>query len=267
MHIEAIKLTDVDLLRRACEATMHGQQSRVSLARMYRAEHSPVRTQIFWVDMYGIFSFVSGHLVRHKIGVEHFVRSHREDRGGDGTEGRRSPVNHSMLVNAQSLIDISHERLCRQAHVDTRRVWLAVRRAVARVDPDLARCMVPKCVYRNGHCPELRPCKEGVQDAVVDVAAAAVWEEWPIVRGRGKPGLRAGGGATTMPTKIWKKFDDVCDICGDDNVIVHTRLDNNMAKQGWAYDGDSLYCLSCGAKGVWHVMGEDEACSDWGLDQ
>ena len=157
MQITAEKITDETLLRRACEATMHGQRSQVGLARMYRAEHSPIRTQMFWIVMNEIPSFVSVHLVRHKVGVEHFVRSHREDRGGNGTEGRWSPVNHAMFANAQALIQISRKRLCRQAHEKTREVWELVREAIADEDPDLAHHMVPECEYR-GECPELRPC-------------------------------------------------------------------------------------------------------------
>lgn len=69
-----------------------------------------------------------------------------------------------------------------------------------------------------------------------------------------------------MPTMMWKNFDNVCGQCGDDNIAVHTRADNNMTEQGWAYDGDSLYCRSCGANGVWHVMAEDEAMSNWDIE-
>ena len=66
-----------------------------------------------------------------------------------------------------------------------------------------------------------------------------------------------------MPTKTWKKFDDACDHCGDDDIVFYTRLDNNTAGQGWAYDGDILYCRTCGAKGMWHVIEEGGAYSNW----
>jgi len=41
MKIEAEKITNAALLRLACEATMHGQQSKVSLARMYNLFSTP----------------------------------------------------------------------------------------------------------------------------------------------------------------------------------------------------------------------------------
>lgn len=99
------------------------------------------------------------HLVRHKIGVEHFVKSNRDDRGGAGDDlvTRNSPVNHAMLINAQGLINMARKRLCFKAHEKTRKVMEAIRAQVALVDPDLAVYMVPECIYRNG-CHELKSC-------------------------------------------------------------------------------------------------------------
>jgi hypothetical protein len=113
--------------------------------------------------MHGIPSFVSTHLVRHKIGIEHYVESFRDDRGGTGNENRLTPVNHGMLLNAQALIQISRKRLCYKSHSKTIAVWTKVRNEIAIIDQDLAMAMVPECVYRNGLCPELLECKPGVE--------------------------------------------------------------------------------------------------------
>lgn len=159
MKITIEKLTDISLLRKACESTMQaGKTSSVTLDSMYRCEHSPIRTQLFWVTMDDVPTFVSVHCVRHKIGIEHFVRSNRPDRGGDGEATRKTPIMHSVLVNAESLINMAKKRLCHQAHPDTLRAMVSIKDAVCTVDPDLARYMVPQCVYRGGYCPELKPC-------------------------------------------------------------------------------------------------------------
>lgn len=158
MNITVTKITDLDIMRKACESTMRGQKSRVNLDEMYRCEHSPIRTQLFWITMEGIPTFVSVHLVRHEIGVEHFVMSNREDRGGTGKEDRYTPVNHSMFINAQALIYMSRKRLCGQASDKTVEVWQEVKDAVDLVDPILSKYMVRECEYRNGKCPELRCC-------------------------------------------------------------------------------------------------------------
>lgn len=163
MNITVTKLTGIDLLRDACDSTRKRgmSPSAMTLEKAYRCEHSPARTQMFWVKMKGIPSFVSVHLVRHKIGVDHFVESNRDDRGGDDSPDRLTPINHSMIVNAQALINMAHDRLCYASHHTTVGVFMRLRSAVERVDPELACEMYPKCVLR-GYCPEIRQCKAGV---------------------------------------------------------------------------------------------------------
>ena len=170
MKITVKKLTDVDLLRAACESTMQaGAESKMTLDKIYRCEHSPIRTQLFWIEMENIPTFVSVHLVRHKIGVEHYIRSNREDRGGNKKATRLSPVKHSMLINAQSLIAMSRKRLCQQAHPATVETMKAIKIAVDETDPDLAMYMIPECGYRGGVCYELKPCgRTGIRRAEKD---------------------------------------------------------------------------------------------------
>jgi hypothetical protein len=76
------KLTDESVLRRACDMTRKPGMvpSQMTLEKIYRCEHSPIRTQQFWIELHGIETFVSVHLVRHKIGVEHYIESNRDDR-------------------------------------------------------------------------------------------------------------------------------------------------------------------------------------------
>jgi hypothetical protein len=122
----------------------------------------------FWIELIGIPSFVSTHLVRHKFGVEHFVESNRDDRGGAGDESvnRLTPVNHGMFVNAQALIAMSRKRLCYASHIRTVAVWSRLRKAMKKVCPDMAEALVPECVYRGSFCPELRECKPGLEKVV-----------------------------------------------------------------------------------------------------
>ncbi len=157
MQVIVTKLTQPDLMRKACSYTT-GKPSSASLDRMYDCEHSPIRTQMFWVEMIGIPTFVSVHFVRHKVGVEHYVRSNRDDRGGDEKVDRDTPVNHAMLCNAQALIHMSRKRLCGRAHQTTREVMKLVRLGVAYEDGGLAAFMVPECDYRGGICHELVSC-------------------------------------------------------------------------------------------------------------
>jgi hypothetical protein len=160
------RVVDPRIMRRACDMTRKpgAKPSTMSLRNIYRCEHSPIRTIIFWIEIHGLPTATSVHLVRHKFGVEHFVESNRDDRGGPGDDrvDRNTPVNHGLFVNAQELIFISRRRLCYHSHPKTVGVWARVKRAIRAVDPDLADFMVPECVYRNGICPEMRECKPGL---------------------------------------------------------------------------------------------------------
>lgn len=157
MNITVKKLTDEKLMQRACQFTIN-KETGIGLEKIYRCEHSPMRTQMFWVEMFDIPTFVSVHLVRHKIGVEHFVKSNREDRlGYTGDGGRNHPVNHAMLINAEALITMARKRLCKKAHPKTVEVMEAIRQAVGDEDLELYKRMVKNCVYRGG-CYELVSC-------------------------------------------------------------------------------------------------------------
>ena len=158
------KITDEALMQEACEFTMRNEQgSSLSLEKVYQCEHSPMRTQLFIVRMIDIPTFVSVHFVRHSIGITHYVGSNRDDRGGTEAD-RYTPVDHMMLCNAESLINMARKRLCFKAHADTMKTMIEIRDAVDIVDPALAGAMIPECMRRKG-CHELKSCgwyKEGV---------------------------------------------------------------------------------------------------------
>lgn len=127
--------------------------------RILMAEHSPIRLLTFTVRLTDLPYWVSVHLTRHKIGVEHFVSTQRTDR--TGIERDHLPqgalVSHTMVINAQALINISRKRLCSQASTETRQAWWAVVDAVKKYEPELASLCVRECVYR-GFCPEMTKC-------------------------------------------------------------------------------------------------------------
>ena len=123
------------------------------------AEHSPIRLLEFTVRLIDIPYWVSVHLTRHKIGVEHFVQTQRTDRTGvdRGALPQGALVNHTMHLNAQALINISRKRLCGKASPETREAWLMVLKAIWDKEPELYSVCVPNCVYK-GFCPEMDSC-------------------------------------------------------------------------------------------------------------
>lgn len=191
--ISVKKLTDEELMREACEMTFLGT-SKQSLLSIYKSEHSPVRTQLFWIKAQNIPLFISTHLLRHHVGSVPFQLTCRDDRTG-GNPGlterlgkiisrlrestsettidnivtelqwlqensdRYTPVNLGIFVNAQSLIDMAKLRLCTgQAHKETVIVFQEIKNKVQEIDPALAAMMVRKCVYRGGICGEPKCC-------------------------------------------------------------------------------------------------------------
>lgn len=127
--------------------------------KLIRAEHSPIRKMKFSWRWAELPYWVSVHLVRHKIGIEHFIGTQRSDRTGiDRNElPQGSFVTHECEADAQALIHISRKRLCTCASLETRQAWQMVKDEVSKVEPELAHCMVKECVYR-GFCPEMFGC-------------------------------------------------------------------------------------------------------------
>lgn len=80
--ISVTKLTDIELLRKANSFTT-GRSSNMTLADAYTFGHSPIRTQLFWIELRNIPLFVASQLVRSHVGVQMFQRSKRTDRGGE----------------------------------------------------------------------------------------------------------------------------------------------------------------------------------------
>lgn len=199
------KLTDLELLQEACATTFLGI-SHATLISLYKSEHSPVRTQLFWISLKNIPLYISTHLIRHHVGSVPFQLTCRDDRNGgnpglpgkvdaiiDQLKGlidtwrkggsfisghqqavdsihaelewlknnadRETPVNLSLCINAQSLIDMAKLRLCTGcASPGTVIVFQAIKDEISKIDPDLASVMVRKCVYRGGICGEPKCC-------------------------------------------------------------------------------------------------------------
>lgn len=159
MEVIVDKLTTYDLMNECCGVTINRDNVSPDPGKMYRAEHSPIRSQIFKVRMENIPTFVSVHFCRHSVGISHYVRSNREDRGGNGKADRDTPVTHLMILNAQALISMARKRLCFMAHRTAREVMAHIRQGVSEHDLPLAHAMVPDCIYRGCVCYELRCCR------------------------------------------------------------------------------------------------------------
>ncbi|MCQ2299951.1 MAG: thymidylate synthase ThyX [Bacteroidales bacterium] len=165
MKVTAEALTSWSLVAEAARTTVwkgslpDGKEpSDEFRSAIIRSEHSPLRAIVFKIRMEGIPTCVSVHLVRHHVGVEHYVSTNRPDRNGGNTNvDRNTPVNHLMIINAQELLFMARRRLCGMASPETRTVMRYITDAVAKVDPIVASHMLPMCAYRH-MCPEQNGC-------------------------------------------------------------------------------------------------------------
>ena len=125
------------------------------------AEHSPIRQLIIKAKWTELKYWVSVHLVRHWLGIVHWVRSQRDDRTSDPVSRDNKPqselIEHEIEANAQAIINISRKRLCSCASSETREAWIAFINSFKDIQPELRSVCVPECVYR-GFCPEMNTC-------------------------------------------------------------------------------------------------------------
>jgi hypothetical protein len=127
--------------------------------KMLLCEHSPISQILIKCKWYELKYWVSVHFVRHKFGIEHWVRTQRSDRTNANRDelDQGNLVEHEFEANAQAVINISRKRLCNQASGETREAWKEVLECIKEDQPELYSVCVPDCIYR-GWCYEFKSC-------------------------------------------------------------------------------------------------------------
>lgn len=127
---------------------------------IYRSEHSPIRNKIFRIYIEAVPYWLSVHFTRHHVGsnphIQPFIATNRDDRV-DIALKRDELTNVELILNAQSIIDISKLRLCDKSHIKTQKIWNDVLEELKKIDEELYNNCVPSCIYR-GFCPEMQCC-------------------------------------------------------------------------------------------------------------
>ena len=170
MHVNIQVASAPGVVEQACAITAHREArdylKQAQWKQAIQTEHSPLRCFMLWIKLEGIPYFSSVHLCRHKIGVEHFVRSQRSN-PDRATAPQGSLVDHALFINAQAVLNISRRRLCYKADAVTRGIWEAVKlAAMSHPSPfvkALGEALLPMCYYQQ-RCPEVKSC--GLWDRV-----------------------------------------------------------------------------------------------------
>lgn len=127
--------------------------------RILLSEHSPIRKLNIQAKWTNLWYWVSVHLVRHKMGIEHYVSTQRTDRTKEDRNlaPQNSFVMHEIDVNPQAIINISRKRLCNCASPETKEAWEGFLMELKVYEPELVSVCIKECVYR-GFCPEFYSC-------------------------------------------------------------------------------------------------------------
>ena len=93
--------------------------------KLYGCEHSPIRLKFYRIKVYNIPYWIAMHFRTHKIGIEHFISTQRDDRTGADRESmpQDTLVDWEFVVNTNAVLFISRRRLCSSAHKKTTYVW------------------------------------------------------------------------------------------------------------------------------------------------
>lgn len=183
MKVKVTKNYDEYMPNKFAAATTHGREVKASRKYWFICEHSPIRLYRYFIELTGLKSFISTHLVRHGVFANHAVTSKRDDLRPDPNEvvGRNTPVTHIIETNAQELIAISRKRLCYKSHKNTVAAWKHVTKEIKKVEPALFNFLVPECVYRNGICPEYSECKPGLNNVM------KAYDDYPLLPKNRRP--------------------------------------------------------------------------------
>lgn len=138
--------------------------------KILRSEHSPIRTLMFTLRM-ELPYWMAMHFRTHKVGVEHYISSQRNDRQ-DKYDREKAPqdemVTHVMDINAAELMQMAQMRLCGATADGTREMMSLICEAVLVTNPEFEEFFKPKCLMRRG-CNEFKPCgTTGVSARSVD---------------------------------------------------------------------------------------------------
>lgn len=100
------------------------------------------------------------HKKKHRFYM--WMGTARKDRADaiKGEYSREQLVPFAMVFTARAIKEISHYRMCQKAEKPTRIFMNFLQLKLSAVDMELAKEMMPMCVYRNGLCTELNSCKK-----------------------------------------------------------------------------------------------------------
>jgi hypothetical protein len=143
------------------EADNSNVMSRELIRKYIISEHSPIRVVQIMVDMKGIPRPAAMHLRTHSQHNLHSIKTCRPDRTGK-ERSQKDLVDHIMIGNPQSFIDMFRQRLCvGRVEKETYELMKLIKDQMTISDDpflsELGDLLQRNCEYRK-FCPEFKSC-------------------------------------------------------------------------------------------------------------
>ncbi len=122
-----------------------------------RSGHSPIRELSIKFKFIDLQRWIADQIVRHKVGVEHYMGTGRPDRGNKPRSEQTMETSTELMqsYNAQSFINFAETRLCVGCvSKETRELTEEIVKAVGKKEPEVAFYCVPYCI-KFGACKEV----------------------------------------------------------------------------------------------------------------
>ena len=138
-----------------------GVPSKMNMGKFFASNDSILEIPEYWLFAKAPRS-VAAQLRTHekKHGVYFWMGTGRPDRKDavPGEYSREQLVPFTMKLTARAIKEIAHFRMCGKAEKPTREFMSLFKAELCKIEPELAKQMVPLCFYRNGICTEFNSC-------------------------------------------------------------------------------------------------------------
>ena len=166
MNIKITKIQQTeDMLK---EVMLHcwGVESKMNKSRLFACNDSILEIPEYYAVCTAPRS-VAAQLRTHekKHGMYFWMATGRPDREdkAQGEYSREQLVNFVMKLTARAIKEISHFRMCAKAELPARIFMQLFQSELEKVEPELAKQMMPLCEYRGGICTEFNSCRKKVK--------------------------------------------------------------------------------------------------------
>ena len=166
MNIEITKIKQTEDMLKEVMRHCWGVESKMNKSRLFACNDSILEIPEYYAVCTAPRS-VAAQLRTHekKHGMYFWMATGRPDREdkADGEYSREQPVNFVMKLTARAIKEISHYRMCAKAELPTRIFMQLFQTELEKVEPELAKQMMPLCQYRGGICTEFNSCRKEVK--------------------------------------------------------------------------------------------------------